>query len=148
MLNPIFWKNVQGQKHPGRSEIEERKIPSVKMLFKTNTNGHKHPSISLIIIEQDTIGETKEHNKWHSTREPRTPQNQVTGNSSVNSTASSRQQQKEYQRIPHYWAFVRRICPPLSTIEFPSQRASNAESVSMPWVQFDIIFQETACPTK
>ena len=25
------------------------------MLFKTNTNGHKHPSISLFIIEQDTI---------------------------------------------------------------------------------------------
>ena len=31
------------------------------MLFKMNTNGHKHPSISLIFIEQDTIGETKLH---------------------------------------------------------------------------------------
>ena len=41
------------------------------MLFKTNTNGHKHPSISLFIIEQDTIDETKEKNKWHSTHEPR-----------------------------------------------------------------------------
>ena len=57
MLNTIFWKKVQGQKHPGRWEIAECKIPSVKMLFKMNTNGHKHPSISLIIIEQDTVGE-------------------------------------------------------------------------------------------
>ena len=38
------------------------------MLFKTNI-------ISLFIIEQDTIVETKETNKWHSTQEPRTPQN-------------------------------------------------------------------------
>ena len=75
MLNPIFWKKVQGQRHPGRWDIAERKIPSVKMLFKTNTNGHKHPSISLLIIEQDTIGKTKENNKWHSTQEPRTPKN-------------------------------------------------------------------------
>ena len=73
MLNPIFWKKVQGQKHPGRWEIAERKIPSVKMLFKTNTNGHKQPSICLFIIEQSTIGEIKENNKWHSTHEPCTP---------------------------------------------------------------------------
>ena len=46
------------------------------MLFKTNTNGHKHPSISLIIIEQDTIGEIKENNKWRFTQEPRTPPKQ------------------------------------------------------------------------
>ena len=45
------------------------------MLFKTNTNGHKHPNSSLSIIEQDTIGETNENNKWHSTQEPRTPKN-------------------------------------------------------------------------
>ena len=75
MLNPIFWKKVQAKKHHGRWEIEERKIPSVEMLFKTNTNGHKHPSISLFILEQDTNGETKENNKWHSTQEPHTPQN-------------------------------------------------------------------------
>ena len=37
------------------------------MLFNTNTNGHKHPNNSLIIIKQDTIGETKENNKWDST---------------------------------------------------------------------------------
>ena len=29
------------------------------MLLKINTNGHKHPSFSLFIIEQDTIGENK-----------------------------------------------------------------------------------------
>ena len=52
MLNPILWKKVQGQKHPARLEISERKIHSVKMLFETNTNGHKHPSINLVIIEQ------------------------------------------------------------------------------------------------
>ena len=43
------------------------------MLFKTNSNGHTHPSISLFILEQDTIGETKENNKWRSTQKPRTP---------------------------------------------------------------------------
>ena len=68
-------KEDPGTKHPGKWEIAKRKMPSVKMLFKTNTNGHRHPSISLIIIEQDTIGETKENNKWHSSQEPRTPQN-------------------------------------------------------------------------
>ena len=46
------------------------------MLFKTNTNGHKQPGISLIIIEQDEIGETKENNKWYATQEPRTPKKQ------------------------------------------------------------------------
>ena len=59
MLNPIFWKKVHGQKHPGRWEIAERQMPSVQMLFKTNTKGHKHPSIRLFIIEQDTIGKRK-----------------------------------------------------------------------------------------
>ena len=73
MLNPIFLKKVQGQKHPGKWEIAECKIPNVKMSFKTNTDGHKHPSISIFITEQDTIGETNENNKWHSTQEPRTP---------------------------------------------------------------------------
>ena len=59
MLNPIFWKKVQGQKHPGWWEIAEHQIPSVKKLFKTNAKGHKHPSIRLFIIEQDTIGKPK-----------------------------------------------------------------------------------------
>ena len=62
-------------KYPGRWEIAERKIPSVKLLFKTNSKGHKHPSTSLFIIEQNTIGETTETNKCHSTQEPQTPQN-------------------------------------------------------------------------
>ena len=48
VLNPIFWKNVQGQKHPGRWGILEHQIPSIKVLFKTNTKGHKHPSIRLL----------------------------------------------------------------------------------------------------
>ena len=30
-----------------------------RMLFKTNTKGHKHPSIRLFIIEHDTIGKPK-----------------------------------------------------------------------------------------
>ena len=46
------------------------------MLFKTNTTGHTHPSISLYITEQDRKGETKENNNWHSTQETRTPQKQ------------------------------------------------------------------------
>ena len=65
MLNRIFWKKPQEQKHPGSLEIAERKL-----LLKTNINGHEIPSISLI------IGETRENNKWHSTQEPRTPQKQ------------------------------------------------------------------------
>ena len=40
ILNPIFLKKVHWQKYPGRREIAEYKIPSVKMLFKANTNGH------------------------------------------------------------------------------------------------------------
>ena len=48
MLNPIFWKKVQGQKHPGRWGIVEHQIPSIKVLFKTNTKGHMHPSIRLL----------------------------------------------------------------------------------------------------
>ena len=48
MLNPIFSKKVQGQKHPGRLGIVEHQIPCIKVLFKTNTKGHKHPSIRLI----------------------------------------------------------------------------------------------------
>ena len=48
MLNPIFLKKVQGQKHPGRWGIVEHQIPSIKVLFKTNTKGHKHPSFRLL----------------------------------------------------------------------------------------------------
>ena len=48
LLNPIFSKKVQGQKHPGRRGIVEHKIPSIKVLFKTNTKCHTHPSIRLL----------------------------------------------------------------------------------------------------
>ena len=48
MLNPIFSKKVQGQKHRGRWGIVEHQIPSIKMLFKTNTKSHKHPSIRFL----------------------------------------------------------------------------------------------------
>ena len=37
MLNPIFWKKAQEQQHPGRWEIAEHQITSIKMLFKANT---------------------------------------------------------------------------------------------------------------
>ena len=47
VLNPIFLKKVQGQKHPGRCGIVEHQIPSIKM-FKTNTKSHKHPSIRFL----------------------------------------------------------------------------------------------------
>ena len=51
MLNPIFWKRVQGQKHPGRWGIVEHQIPSIKVLFKINTKSHKHPGIRLLSSE-------------------------------------------------------------------------------------------------
>ena len=40
MLNPIFWKKVQGQKHPGRWGIVKHQIPSIKVLFKTNAKSY------------------------------------------------------------------------------------------------------------
>ena len=42
MLNPMFWKKVHEQKHPGRWGIVEHQIPSVTVLFKTNAKSHKH----------------------------------------------------------------------------------------------------------
>ena len=54
MLNPIFWKKVQGQKHPGRWGIVENQIPSIKVLFKTNGKSHKHPGIKLLSSESKT----------------------------------------------------------------------------------------------
>ena len=54
MLNPIFWKKVQGQKHPGRWGIVEHQIPSIKVLFKTNAKSHKHPGIKLLSSESKT----------------------------------------------------------------------------------------------
>ena len=54
MLNAIFWKKVQGQKHPGRWGIVEHQIPSIKVLFKTNAKSHKHPGIKLLSSESKT----------------------------------------------------------------------------------------------
>ena len=51
MLNPIFWKKVQGQKHLGRWGIVERQIPSIKVMFKINAKSHKHPGIKLLSSE-------------------------------------------------------------------------------------------------
>ena len=54
MMNPIFWKKVEGQKHPGRWEIAERQIPSVKMLFK------QIPKVtSILILELDYLSQSK-----------------------------------------------------------------------------------------
>ena len=41
-------KEGSGTKHPGRWGIVEHQIPSIKMLFKTNTKSHKHPSIRFL----------------------------------------------------------------------------------------------------
>ena len=74
MLNPIFWKKVQGQKHPGRWGIVEHKIASIQVLFKTNTKSHKHPGIKLLSSESKTQLVNQRKQKWHSTQELRTPQ--------------------------------------------------------------------------
>ena len=75
MLNQIFLKKVQGQKHPRRWEIAEYKIPSVKMLLDTNTNGHKHLSICLFIIEPDTLVKPKKTTSGIQRRNRALPQN-------------------------------------------------------------------------
>ena len=49
VLNPIFSKKVQGQKHLGRWGILKHQIPSIKVLLKTNIKGHKLPSIRLFL---------------------------------------------------------------------------------------------------
>ena len=54
MLNPIFWKKVQGQKHPGIRGNVEHQIPSFKVLFKTNAKSHNDPGIKLLWSESKT----------------------------------------------------------------------------------------------
>ena len=54
MLNPIFWKKDQGQKHPGRRGIVKHQIPSIKVLFKINFKSSKHPGIKLLSSESKT----------------------------------------------------------------------------------------------
>ena len=59
MLNPIFWKKVQGQKHPGRWGIVVNQIPSIKVLFETsalNIDRKAHENHSLTHQE---IGSTE-----------------------------------------------------------------------------------------
>ena len=55
----ILKEGPGAKKHPGRWEIAECQVTSVKVLFKTYTKGHGHPSIRLFILEQDTIGKPK-----------------------------------------------------------------------------------------
>ena len=50
----VFWKKVQGQKHPGRWGSVEHQIPSIKVMFKTNAKSHKHPGIKLLSSESKT----------------------------------------------------------------------------------------------
>ena len=47
-------KEGPGTKHPGRWGIVEHRIPSIKVLFKTNTKNHKHPCIRLLSSESKT----------------------------------------------------------------------------------------------
>ena len=54
MLNQIFWKKVQGEKHPRRWGIVEHQIPNIKVLFKTNAKSHKYPGIKLLSSENKT----------------------------------------------------------------------------------------------
>ena len=77
MLNPIFWKKVQGQKHPGRWGIIECQILSIKVLFKTITKSHKHPSIRLFIWVQETNDKPKKTKSGIQPRNRSLPRNTV-----------------------------------------------------------------------
>ena len=57
--------------------LKERQIPSVKMLFKTNTKSHKHPSITLFIIEQNTIAKLTKTKSGIKTRNRALPERTV-----------------------------------------------------------------------
>ena len=74
MLNPIFWKKVQGQKHPGRWGIVEHQITSIKVLFETATKCHKHPSIRLLSKSKTQLVNQRKQKVAHSAQKPRTPQ--------------------------------------------------------------------------
>ena len=59
----VWWHRVESdilkespgtKKHPGRWEIVEHKIPSIKVLFKTNAKSHKHPGVKLLSSESKT----------------------------------------------------------------------------------------------
>ena len=73
MLNPIFWKKVQGQKNPRMWEIAEHQIPSMKVLYKTNAKSNEHPSIRLFIRDKTQLVNQRKQNVAF-TQKPRTPQ--------------------------------------------------------------------------
>ena len=54
MLNPIFWKKIQGQQHPVRWGIVKHQIPGIKVLFKTNSKSHENSGIKLLSSECKT----------------------------------------------------------------------------------------------
>ena len=64
MLNPIFWKKVQGQKHPGRWGIVEHQTSSIKVLFETNAKSPKHPGIKLLSSESKTQLNQRKQNSY------------------------------------------------------------------------------------
>ena len=64
-------KEGPGTKHPGRCGIVEHQIPSIKMLFKTNTKSHKHPSIRFLSKSKAQLVNQR-NKKTHSAQEPRT----------------------------------------------------------------------------
>ena len=53
MLNPILWKKVQRQKHPGGWGIVEHQLHGIKV-FKITVKSHKHPGIKLLSSESKT----------------------------------------------------------------------------------------------
>ena len=65
MLNPMLWKKVQGQKHPGRWGTVEHQTPSIKVLFKTNAKSDKHPGIELLSLESKTQLVNQKKNRTH-----------------------------------------------------------------------------------
>ena len=64
MLNPIFWKKIQGEKHAGRWGIVKHQIPSNKVLFKTNTKSHKHPGIKLLSESKTQLVSQRNQNSY------------------------------------------------------------------------------------
>ena len=61
MLNLIFWKKVQGLKHPGRRGLVE--IPNIKVLFKVDNaddnyndnNDNENVTMSVMVITAMTM---------------------------------------------------------------------------------------------
>ena len=55
---------VQGQKHPGRWGIVEHQIPSIKVLFKTNTKSHKRPGYKLLSESKTQMVNQRKQNSY------------------------------------------------------------------------------------